>query len=64
MNHEVQQVRRWLASQPLDLALLTLIVLLTETVTLGYGKEAGDIFENDLRNAYIKAKAGQTVKAD
>lgn len=51
---EVDLVRAWLKSQPFELRMVTLILLLVETVEAKYGKDASRVFESDMKEAYRK----------
>lgn len=64
MNADVQRVREWLRSQPWDLRMLTLIVLMTETVGEKYGNEARPVFDKELKEAYRNASGWNAKHAD
>jgi len=49
---DVDLVRAWLKSQPFELRMVTLTLLLVETVEAQYGKDVPRVFENDMREAY------------
>ena len=51
---DVDLVRAWLKSQPFELRMVALILLLVETVESKYGKDGSGIFENDMKEAYRK----------
>jgi hypothetical protein len=51
---DVDRVRAWLKSQAFELRMVTLILLLVETVEAKYGKDASRVFENNMREAYRK----------
>lgn len=52
----VQQVRTWLESQPFSLRVLTLILFMLEAIESKYGKGTATNFENELREAFNKAR--------
>ena len=52
--NEVDLVRAWLKSQPFESRMVTLILLLVETVEAKYGKDASRGFESDMKEAYRK----------
>lgn len=58
MDEALHAVREWLKSQPFHTRMVTLIVLMSETVEDEYGKEVHTVFENDLKEAYRKVWAG------
>ena len=51
---DVDRVRAWLQSQPFEVRMVTLILLLVETVEAKHGKDASRVFESDMREAYRK----------
>ena len=55
MNADVQRVREWLESQPFELRMVTLILLMTETVESQYGTDVRRVFERELKEAYRNA---------
>ena len=51
---DVDLVRAWLKSQPFELRMVTLILLLVEAVEAQYGKDVSCVFENDMKEAFRK----------
>src|ERR1700723_3537150 len=53
--NDVQRVRLWLESQPFELRMVTLILLMTEAVESQYGADVRRVFERELKEAYRNA---------
>ena len=53
--NDVQRVRLWLESQPFELRMVTLILLMTEVVESQYGADVRKVFETELKEAYRNA---------
>jgi hypothetical protein len=60
VNADVQRVREWLESQPFELRMVTLILLMTETVESQHGTDVRRVFERELKEAYRNLRGNYT----